>query len=135
MAISIVWRPRLRLFRARRDGAAPYRATTVEVREAIEGDAAPAVCASKGDPLFIQVGAYADASGAERARRQVSAFGKARLEPVFVRGEALLRLRVGPETNPMRARAVLAKVQRAGHAQAFLTNNSGPSKPATICGT
>jgi hypothetical protein len=54
---------------------------------------------------------------------------------VFVRGEALLRLRVGPETDPARARVLLSRVKKAGHAQAFLTENTGPSRPASICGT
>lgn len=120
---------------ARREEAAPFRASTVEVREVIEAASVQANCASQGDPLFVQVGAFSDPVRAERSRRQVAAFGDARLEPVFVRGEALLRLRVGPETEPTRARALLAKVRAAGHAQAFLTENTGPSRPATICGT
>ena len=119
----------------RQQEAAPFRATTVEVREAIEADSVGAACASRGDPLFVQVGAYANAGGAERARREVASFGAARLEPVFVRGEALLRLRVGPETNPSQARDLLAKVRSAGYAKAFLTKSAGPSKPAEICGT
>ncbi|WP_051329367.1 septal ring lytic transglycosylase RlpA family protein [Geminicoccus roseus] len=119
----------------RREEAAPFRASTVEVRQAVEAASVPADCASRGDPLFVQVGAFSDPARAERSRLQVAPFGQARLEPVFVRGEALLRLRVGPETDPGHARALLAKVQAAGHPQAFLTENTGPSKPAIICGT
>jgi rare lipoprotein A len=119
----------------RRDEAAPFRASTVEVREAVEAASVEPGCASVGDPLYVQVGAFSDPGRAERSRRQIAPFGAARLEPVFVRGEALLRLRVGPETDPDRARALLAQVQAAGHPQAFLTENTGPSRPATICGT
>lgn len=119
----------------RRAGAAPFRASTVELREAVESASVTPACASRGDPLFVQVGAFSDPQRAERTRRQVAAFGPARLEPVFVRGEALLRLRVGPETDPARARALLSRVKKAGHAQAFLTENTGPSRPASICGT
>ena len=120
---------------ARRDEAAPYRATTVEVREALETASVEAHCASRGDPLFVQVGAFSDQARAERARKSLEWLGKTRLEPVFVRGEALLRLRVGPEVDPARAKALLARVKSAGHPQAFLTENTGPSKPAAICST
>jgi rare lipoprotein A len=119
----------------RRAGAAPFRASTVELREAVESASVAPACASRGDPLFVQVGAFSDPQRAERTRRQVAALGPARLEPVFVRGEALLRLRVGPETDPARARVLLSRVKKAGHAQAFLTENTGPSRPASICGT
>jgi rare lipoprotein A len=120
---------------ARRAEAAPFRASTVEVREAVEAESAPPVCASQGDPLFVQVGAFSDPSRADRVKRQMGALGDVLLEPVFVRGEALLRLRVGPKTDPESARRLLARVQAAGHPQAFLTENTGPSRPATICGT
>jgi rare lipoprotein A len=120
---------------ARREEAAPFRATTVEVREALEVASVEARCASLGDPLFVQVGAFSDQQRAERARQALAKLGKARLEPVFVRGEALLRLRIGPEIDPGRAKALLARVKSAGHPQAFLTENNGPSKPAVICNT
>ena len=121
--------------RARRAEAAPFRASTIEVREAVEAESVPPTCASRGDPLFVQVGAFSDPSRADRVKRQMAALGDVLLEPVFVRGEALLRLRVGPETDPASARRLLARVQAAGHPQAFLTENTGPSRPATICGT
>ena len=118
---------------ARRADAAPYRASTVEVREALESSSVAAQCASRGDPLFVQVGAFSDAGRAQRSKLAVAALGPARLEPIFVRGEALLRLRVGPEIDPGRAKALLARIKAAGHPQAFLTENTGPSKPTTIC--
>ncbi|WP_191062551.1 septal ring lytic transglycosylase RlpA family protein, partial [Geminicoccus harenae] len=100
--------------RARRAEAAPFRASTVEVREAVEAESVPPTCASRGDPLFVQVGAFSDPGRADRVKRQMAALGVVLLEPVFVRGEALLRLRVGPETDPASARRLLARVQAAG---------------------
>lgn len=119
----------------RRAEAAPFRASTVEVRTALEGEQAPAVCASGGDPLFVQVGAFSDAARAQAAAHAMKGFGQPRLEPVFVRGEALLRLRVGPVTEPLAARMLLQKVKQAGNPQAFLTEADGPAKPAEPCRT
>ena len=117
---------------ARQATPAPVAATPVAVRArpiqvaAVEV-ASPAPWCSVG-PQFVQVGAFAETDTVREAMVTVAALGQPRVEPVFVAGRAVARVRLGPVADADRARVLLREVRALGYEGAFLAPASGGAK-------
>ncbi|MFO1075505.1 MAG: septal ring lytic transglycosylase RlpA family protein [Geminicoccaceae bacterium] len=105
--------------------AVTIRARPVQVA-AIETPPATPWC-SVG-PQFVQVGAFAETDTVRAAMATVAPLGALRVEPAFAGGRAVARLRLGPVSDPDRARALLRQVQAMGYDGAFLAPASGSAK-------
>jgi len=68
--------------------------------------------------LFIQAGAFSNASNAERVKLRLASIGDVRVTPVSVGGRDLFRVRVGPLTDVAEADALLTQVVEAGYSGA-----------------
>ena len=88
-------------------------------------------CRLPSGPLFVQVGAFADADEAQRLRRSFAG-ERVELQPVFRGGQALVRLRVGPMPDAASAMTVLDRAKRLGAVDAIVTD--GPQSLRSICG-
>lgn len=82
-------------------------------------DAASAACLA-GDQ-FVQVGAFADTMRVRAAIEAVGKLQKPRVEPTFVAGKAMARVRLGPVAGGAEARRLLEQVRAMGYTGAFLT--------------
>jgi rare lipoprotein A len=73
----------------------------------------------KGDPtMFVQAGAFADATNAVRLRARLSYIGNAKVSTVIVKGRELFRVRIGPLTSLRVADQTLNRVLAEGIAGA-----------------
>jgi len=68
--------------------------------------------------LFIQAGAFSNASNANKVKEHLSAIGDALVTPVSVGGRDLYRVRIGPLTTVAQADALLPQVVAAGYSGA-----------------
>jgi rare lipoprotein A len=82
---------------------------------------APAAEACFTGDQFVQVGAFADTTRVRAAVESVGGLQKHRVEPTFVGGKAMARVRLGPVSDPAEARRLLAQVRAMGYTGAFLT--------------
>ncbi|HEY9080862.1 septal ring lytic transglycosylase RlpA family protein [Magnetovibrio sp.] len=68
--------------------------------------------------LFIQAGAFSNASNAERVKQHLATIGDARVTPVSVNGRDFYRVRIGPLTTVAEADALLPQIIDAGYSGA-----------------
>jgi len=68
--------------------------------------------------LFVQAGAFSNASNAERVKQDLGVIGKVSVTPISVGGRDLFRVRIGPITNATEAEALLSQVVDAGYSGA-----------------
>lgn len=80
--------------------------------------AAPS-CAAGG--WVVQVGAFADSTSVRTIAGQMAHLEQVRVEPAFVGGNAVARVRLGPLATRERAGALLGEVKALGHDEAFVT--------------
>jgi rare lipoprotein A len=83
---------------------------------------------------FVQVGAFADTTRVRAAMEAVDELGRPRVEPAFVGGKAMARVRLGPVAGA-EARRLLAQVRALGYTGAFLTpaNRTAVAPVALTC--
>lgn len=86
--------------------------------------AAPPVRACPAGDQFIQVGAFGDTARVRTVMAQLGAVQRVRVEPTFVGGRAVARVRLGPVSGPEAGRT-LARVQAMGYPSAFLVPAPG----------
>lgn len=91
----------------------------VQVAALTPPPAPPAACLA-GDQ-FVQVGAFADTTRVRAAIEAVGRLQKPKVEPTFVGGKAMARVRLGPVPGGAEARRLLAQVRAMGYEGAFLT--------------
>jgi rare lipoprotein A len=103
--------------------AAAWPETPVARTPAVPVPAATA-CAPPPGPMFVQVGAFAEASSARTVAAQMAAVERVRIEPAFVNGTAVARVRLGPVTGS-EARSLLGRVKDLGYDRAFLAPAGG----------
>ncbi|MEK0081958.1 septal ring lytic transglycosylase RlpA family protein [Benzoatithermus flavus] len=82
--------------------------------------AAPGAACLAGDQ-FVQVGAFADTMRVRAAIEAVGKLRQPRVEPTFVAGKAMARVRLGPVNGGAEARRLLEQVRAMGYTGAFLT--------------
>lgn len=68
--------------------------------------------------LFVQAGAFSNASNAERVKQHLGVIGEVSVTPVSVGGRDLFRVRIGPLANATEAEALLSQVVDAGYSGA-----------------
>ena len=77
--------------------------------------AEPALVASDGGPpIFVQVGAFADAGNAARLREQLRRFGPSQISEVAVGDRTLHRVRIGPLVSVREADSTLNRLIQEG---------------------
>jgi hypothetical protein len=87
----------------------------------------PGACDLPAGQLYVQVGAYAQSSSAGAVAAQMVSIGRVRLEPAFVNGVAVAKVRLGP-VLANDARSLLGRVQQLGYDGAFIAPaNGGPA--------
>jgi rare lipoprotein A len=69
---------------------------------------------SNEQPVFVQAGAFADRTNAQRARHRLAPIGKVEVNSTNVNGSNLFRVRVGPFASTDEAERKLAAVMQAG---------------------
>ena len=74
---------------------------------------------------FVQVGAFAAPAEMRAAMRAVDGLGSVRVEPAFVGGRAVVRVRLGPVPDAATASWLLEQVAARGYTDAFLTPAAG----------
>jgi rare lipoprotein A len=77
---------------------------------------------------FVQVGAFAAAANAERARAGVSAVGSVTVRSAVVNGATLYRVVLGPWSSPDGAQATLTRLSAMGHSDARIVMMPPPSQ-------
>lgn len=65
--------------------------------------------------LYIQIGAYADRTNAEKVARDIGHIGKILIEAVMVHGQNLFRVRLGPEKSSTKIDSLLGRILARGH--------------------
>jgi len=65
--------------------------------------------------LFVQAGAFSNASNAERVKQHLGVIGEVSVTPVSIGGRDLFRVRIGPLANVTEAEALLSQVVDAGY--------------------
>lgn len=68
--------------------------------------------------MYVQAGAFSNASNAERVKARLSSIGAVNISSVSVGGRSLFRVRLGPVGNVAEADQLLAQVVEAGYANA-----------------
>jgi rare lipoprotein A len=91
--------------------AAPVDKVEVAALEGMANDAAPA----KTELLFVQAGAFATYSNAERLARQLTGLAAVQLSLVHSGDQRLYRVRLGPLASQAKADDVLNQVLALGH--------------------
>jgi rare lipoprotein A len=76
-------------------------------------------CAAGG--WVVQVGAFADSTSVRAVAGQMSHLERIRIEPAFIGGKAVARVRLGPIVTRELAGALLGEVRALGHDEAFVT--------------
>lgn len=87
----------------------------------------PAAWCSVG-PQFVQIGAFAETDTVRAAMDEVGDLSRVRVEPAFVGGRAVARVRLGPVADAAQAQALLRRVRALGYDSAFVTPASGDAK-------
>jgi rare lipoprotein A len=103
---------------ASRDAVVPAAsaAPAMEINE-LPPETASAASAAAG-AVFVQAGAFASQQNAASLASSLGDLGTAKITPVFVNGQQLYRVRLGPFEDPAAADELLNKVVAAGQAQA-----------------
>jgi rare lipoprotein A len=94
--------------------------------------ASPAEGACAAGPHYVQVGAFADTTRVRATLDVVGGLEKVRVEPTFVAGKAMARVRLGPVTGGIAAARLLEEVRALGYTSAFLTPAAKTGAPTTI---
>jgi rare lipoprotein A len=102
------------------------------VQVAALASTAPAAAACSGGPQYVQVGAFADTTRVRAALDVVGGLEKVRVEPTFVAGKAMARVRLGPVTGGIAAARLLEEVRALGYTSAFLAPATKTGAPTTI---
>jgi rare lipoprotein A len=92
----------------------------------------PAAGACAAGPHYVQVGAFADTTRVRATLDVVGGLEKVRVEPTFVAGKAMARVRLGPVTGGIAAARLLEEVRALGYTSAFLTPAAKTGAPTTI---
>lgn len=100
----------------------PATVISSAAREAVQG--APAdtpvriVASTGGNQIFVQAGAFANATNALRLQTQLQPLGPTTVNAAIVQGQNFYRVRIGPLDSVADADRVLERVIGAGNAQA-----------------
>mgnify|MGYP003344706610 CR=1 FL=1 len=70
--------------------------------------------------IFVQAGAFSDASNAEKLEQQLSSLGTVSIVSAMVNNAQLYRVRLGPIADAAAADALLGRVKGLGHADATI---------------
>jgi rare lipoprotein A len=86
--------------------------------------AAVHVCPLSG-PQLIQIGAYSETDQVRAAMAEVDDLGPLQVEPAFAGNRAVVRVRLGPVSNPASAERLLQAVVAMGYHDAFMVPATG----------
>lgn len=98
--------------RAERDSEQTFR------NDSRRGDMRTEQTAASAPRIFVQAGAFSEASNAERVGARLSHLGSTVISPVTVRETVYYRVRVGPVTSAEEGDQLLARVVRSGYPNA-----------------
>jgi rare lipoprotein A len=85
-----------------------------------------------GGDQYVQVGAFADTARVRAVTEAVGALEKVRVEPTFVAGKAMARVRLGPVAGAAEASRLLEQVRALGYTSAFLTPAARSGTPVSM---
>jgi rare lipoprotein A len=75
-----------------------------------------------GSRTYVQAGAFSKIDNANRVRAQLSGLGPVQVRPLWVNGQNIYRVRLGPLSSHGEASGLLAEVVRAGYPGSHIVN-------------
>ncbi len=102
----------------------PYRQTPVQGHIANDGRFMPNPIVTQqpvtSSNVYIQAGAFADQSNAQRLSQSLNAYGASKVVPVNVAGQSFYRVRIGPFSSVDQADATLGRMIAQGTPKAVI---------------
>lgn len=95
-------------------------------------EVAPAAASCGTGERFIQVGAFAETERVRAVQAALAGFEPLRVEPAFVGGKAVARVRLGPLAAGTSTRALLDRVHAMGYTGAYVTTVAGAVEQGTL---